>query len=302
MSQIRRRAGFRFRPAALTVAPLAVLALCAGAIGAAQASKPGGSSARRRIAQTAAVRLLGGFRAPPGAQRSATNPGPRALFGNPAQRPATPNVADRHRYFRVPGPTDEALNWVQAHLPAGAHQVSSGTAIGPGGASMFFVGDALPAANRALASRELLVAVARLHSATAMRVDAQVVWLTARPASERIPAGVRSVRVSSQRPGQPTSPAQTVSAAAQVARVVSLVNGLPAAQPGAYACPADSGPVVDLRFFSGGPTPRTLATAKADGSGCGGVGLAIRGRAQPGLSGGPRLIQRLSKLLGLSLG
>lgn len=117
---------------------------------------------------------------------------------------------------------------MQAHLPAGAHQISSGTARGPGGVSIFFVGYALRAGNRA--------------------------------------------------------------------------NALPAAQPGATSCPGDLGPLVDLRFTSGGPTPRTLATAKADGGGCRGVSLSIRGRAQPGLSGAPKLIQRLNALLGLELG
>ncbi|MDQ6606136.1 MAG: hypothetical protein M3Z06_06260, partial [Actinomycetota bacterium] len=84
MSQIRGRPVPRLRPAALTASLLVVLAVFAVAIGAAQASKPGSNSTSQRIAQAAAARLLGAFRAPPGAQRSANNPGPRALFGNPA--------------------------------------------------------------------------------------------------------------------------------------------------------------------------------------------------------------------------
>jgi hypothetical protein len=302
MPQIRRSATFRFRSAALPGALIAVLTVFAVAIGAAQASKPGRSASQKRIAQSAAGRLLGAFHAPPGAQRSAKDPGPVALFGNPAQRPATPNLVDKHEFFRVPGPTDEALNWVQAHLPAGAHQVTSGSANTPGAASTFFVAYAMRAGNRAIASRQLLVAVANLHGGTAMRVDAQVIWLTTRPASERIPAGVRSVRIVAQRPGQPASAPQTVTDAADVARIVSLVDRLPAAQPGAYSCPADPGPLVDLGFISGGANPRRLATAQADAGGCGGVSLSIGGRAQPALTGGPKLIGQLNALLGLSLG
>jgi hypothetical protein len=305
MSHMPERTVSRPRRAAFTVALVAVLvvvlAVSAVASGAAPASKPGRASTPKRIAQSAAGQLLGAFRPPPGAQRSAKDPGPRTLFGGPAQSAATPNLVDRHGFWRVPGPTDEALNWVQSHLPAGAHQVVSGSAIDPGGASIFYVGYALPAGNRAIASRQLLVAVTSLHSDTAMRVDAQVIWLTRRPGSERIPAGVRAVRVVAQRLGQASSAARTVTGAAQVARIVSLVDALPAAQPGAYACPNDTGQLVVLRFLSGGPTPRTLATAKADGSGCAGVSLTIRGRAQPGLSGGAKLIQRLNALLGLSL-
>jgi hypothetical protein len=302
MPRIRRSATSRFRSAALPGALIAVLAVFAVGIGAAQASKPGRGASQKRIAQSAAGRLLGAFRAPPGAQRATKDPGPQAFLGSSPQRPATPNLVDRHGFWRVPGTTDDALHWIQGHLPSRAHQVGGGFAGGVGRLSTFFVIYGLPAGNRAIASRRLLVAVANLHSGTAMRVDAQVIWLTTRPASERIPAGVRSVRIVAQRPGQPASAPQTVTDAAHVAHIVSLVDGLPAAQPGAYSCPADTGPLVDLGFISGGPNPRRLATAQADASGCGGVSLSINGRPQPALTGGPKLIGQLNALLGLSLG
>jgi hypothetical protein len=278
------------------------VAIMVAGVAAAQVITPARDANAKRTAQSMASRMIGAFRAPPGAKLSAANPGPRTLLGRAAQTPATPNLVDRHRFWRVPGTSDDALHWVQSHLPAGAHQVTSGSGGGPGGPSVFFVGYGLPAGSRAIASRELLVAVASRRAGTAMRVDAQVIWLTTRPASERIPAGVTAVTAVVQSPGQPGSPPQTFTDAAKVARIVALVDRLPAAQPGAYACPADAGPVVDLGFTSGGTNPRRLATARADAGGCGEVSLTIGGKREPALSGGRRLIDQLHSQLGLSLG
>jgi hypothetical protein len=58
------------------------------------------------------------------------------------------------------------------------------------------------------------------------------------------------------------------------------------------------GPYVTLKFAKAG---HTVATAVADGSGCGFVSLSIRQHREPFLAGGPKLIGQVGSLLGVRL-
>jgi len=140
---------------------------------------------------------------------------------------------------------------------------------------------------------------------TALRVDAQVVWIVPRPSTEAVPRGVRFVtatgrsvdiltgRVTTTGPVDVTEPGK-------VARIVSLVNELPLAQPGPIACPLDTGAGAVLKFYDrqGGPV---VAQADAGESGCGLISFWLRGKVEPPLSGGPGLIEHLNRLLGTHL-
>jgi hypothetical protein len=86
-----------------------------------------------------------------------------------------------------------------------------------------------------------------------------------------------------------------IRAPSKIAMIVSAVNHLPPLRPGAYSCPVDRGPNVMLRFFDAVGSP-PLATADADGSGCGVVGIAVRGQRHAAAQGGPGLIARLIRL------
>ncbi|HTX46044.1 MAG TPA: hypothetical protein VMD48_07200, partial [Solirubrobacteraceae bacterium] len=121
------------------------------------------------------------------------------------------------------------------------------------------------------------------------------------PKWERVPTGVRQIDVTVQElnvtNGRTTTTSTMVTDPNQVAKVISLVNALPPAQPWFTGCPADVGPDVTLKFLSAaGAAP--LATAYADGSGCEGVSFAVHGKQEPGLSGGYTLDRRLGRMLG----
>ena len=130
------------------------------------------------------------------------------------------------------------------------------------------------------------------------RAEARADAKAPRPASERIPSGVRRIAVSTEQLGGKPRLVASVTGASQIKRIVSWVDRLPLAQPGPVFCPADYGRRVVLRFLSGS---RVLATAVADGAGCGDVKLTIRGRSEPELTGGPGLIAHLASLLRRSL-
>ena len=155
-------------------------------------------------------------------------------------------------------------------------------------------------ANRAgLIDRMLAIEVTRAQGGgTALRADGQSAWLVPRPASERIPSGVRSIAVSTEQLGGEPRLVTTVTGASRIKLIASWVDRLPLAQPGPIFFPADYGRRVVLRFLSGS---RVLASAVADGAGCGDVTLTIRGRSEPELTGGPELIAHLASLLHRSL-
>jgi hypothetical protein len=119
-----------------------------------------------------------------------------------------------------------------------------------------------------LTQRELVVLAARSGnqtarsgSQTAIRVDAQVVWLPARPVAERVPPAARVLTVTSVFGLNPDPRATrldrafTVNDSATVARIVAVVNGLTRFPDGAFSCPAESGGQMRLTFFTrpGGP-------------------------------------------------
>jgi hypothetical protein len=145
----------------------------------------------------------------------------------------------------------------------------------------------------------VVLAVAN-HGETAIRVDAQVVWLPARSAAERIPAGVMRITVTpvfgfNRNPrAKRLDHAFTVTDPAKVARIVALVNGLPRFPAGSFSCPVDFGGQMRLTFSTrpGGPV---VARVTTEYGGCGSVSVRIGGRDMPALSEYPpsgRLLQQ----------
>jgi hypothetical protein len=183
-------------------------------------------------------------------------------------------------------------------LPAGARPLAS-----PPPALRSGLGFAWPALPGRLSSRVLLVAAtSRPGGSTAIRVDAQVVWVVARSPREAVPAGARQVDLREGR-----RPPFRLTAPAEVARIVRWLDELPVVQPGAYSCPLlVSGPVIVLdvrgrrgallaraRFALYGPGRSLVSTQ------CNPLGFAVRGRRQRPLVGG-RFLPRLERLLGRS--
>lgn len=251
-------------------------------------------------AQTAAQRILGKLQLPPGATRSAGDPSGSKL-ASPATHPATPNLVDVHSFWRVPGDHFSVFDWIRQHPPAGSTLETQGGGGVNGAISSQWAGFSFlsPTWGGAPSEMLLLTVTAARGGGTAVRADAQVVWQFERPAAERIPAGVQSVSVSERGLNGHRSGRWTVTEPARVKRAASILDALPAGQPGPVACPADWGPYVTLTFASG--RGEQVARAVVDGSGCLGVNLWIRGHSQPWLQGNASLVKQLSAALGISL-
>jgi hypothetical protein len=242
----------------------------------------------------AAQRILAKVQLPPGAVAAASDPSGGTL-AHPGAYPATPNLIDLHRFWRVPGDPAEVFDWIKAHRPAGSGASYSGASGDKEGITAQWMGFSVGGSSKTLVFG---VAAAR-GGGSALRVDAQVVWVLERSPTERIPAGVHAVKVSEQRLGGPPRGPWTITTHARLADAAALIDRLPASQPGLSSCPSDTGPYVTLAFLS--PSGANLATAVVDGSGCLGVTLSIDGRQRHGLEGNAKLVGELSRALGVRL-
>lgn len=256
-----------------------------------------------------AAAMLAELPLPPGSSESSTDP-PEAgsLLTTPAVGPpGTPNAVDEHAWWLVPATPAEALAYVQAHLPPGTTQQESGNGLGrPNVPENAFSGFTWPGN-----PGTLVVWVVRLaNGSTALRVDAQVVWVTPRPASERIPAGARLLRISVHAPSGASTgirstqarligrlPSRVISIV-RIEKIVALLNELRVQQPGLRHCPLGFGGSVQLRFYTGASAP-PLAVTNITAEGCGGVSLTLDGMAEPELEGGWYLVEEISRALGI---
>ena len=240
----------------------------------------------------------------------------------PEELAATPDVVTATQWWTAPGQPTSVLAWVRAHVPAGFSLGGSGSGgyNQPGGVApvpepsvqhpyVWFDQFSLPVVSGVLIQRWLLVTVAAHgHGQTAMRVDAQVVWLPARPAGERIPPDARVVTVTPvfgldpDKKLEPLKPAFTVTDPAKVARIVAVIDSLAIFPPGTYSCPIDFGAEMRLTFRTspGGPV---VARLTAEYGGCGVVSVSIGGRSMPALSdylgSGQPLQQRVLAIAGV---
>jgi hypothetical protein len=238
----------------------------------------------RAAARADAATLLSRLKLPPGASVSGVEPaGDGGQLARPAVGPAaTPNVVDRHEWWRVPGGPAAVIAYVDAHRPAGSRRFLTGAGV---------TGLDWGPRRGVLSQRRLIVqAVSLADGSTGVRADAQVVWVTPRPPRERVPAAERRLRVTVGRRSL------FVTSTSEIREVIRLLNALPAAQPGAVNCPADRGAAVRLAF-----RPRR-AVAVVDQAGCGDVALTLHGRRRPSLTGGRELVPRLARVLHLPPG
>jgi hypothetical protein len=291
----------------VSVVTAVIVAAGAGAVvGSAQTS----ARSNRRLARADTAQLLTRLGLPPGAVRSGHEPkGGGQVLAHPAGAAVTPNLVDRHAWWTAAGPPTALLSYINSHRPAGASLVSSGTVFG--GRAVVFETFGWPATDGKLSSRSLVLeAVGLPGQRTGLRADAQDVWITPRPASERIPSRSTSLVVSVRKAGKAVDGPFTFTKTIRIAAATVLINSLPASQPGAQACPAGFG--VDVRLvFRLARVSQPLAVADVNPEGCGGVGLRLRGREEPpltsqaflgsGLNVMGSLVQQLGTALGLPL-
>ena len=263
------------------------------------------AASNQGAAEADAASLLATLNLPTSAVRQAGEPaGDDGALGQPASFAATPYLVDDPAWWVVPETTQQVLAYVDDHPPAGGKPSLSGQGMSSGKPTVTDTGFAWPSVLGRLGVRSLDVAIVQLQDgSTGVRADGEAVWITPRPHSERIPAGARRVVISTTEGGKTVEGPATVTAHAEVAKAVSVLNALPAFQPGVYSCPADFGWRIRLAFYRTAATSNAapLAVAILDPNGCGLVQLALAGRRQPALSDGYTAAKRLSAALHFKL-
>jgi hypothetical protein len=260
--------------------------------------------------------MLAAFRPPPDATR--TGPLAVALLARVSQ-PMSPDLVTRTRWYRAPGAPLAVLAWITEHCPAGMTLSGSGGAgwipARCGSARQLRPPPAAPGMPRSGlhfppvwddtfsgAAGELMVSVAADGPGmVAVRVDAQVVWLPAKPAGERVPATARVVTITHV-PGSGPQPAGdapvTVTDPATVARIAAVIDRLPVYPPGIRFCPLDDGSGMRLTFRAAISGP-ALAVVTAQSGGCGTVAVTIGGKPMPALGQAASMQQQVAAIAGL---
>jgi hypothetical protein len=219
-------------------------------------------------AEADAAVILAGFVVPPGARKL---PGPPTGQANQMKditgSSASPNWIDKAGFWQVKGDPRQVLAWTASHV--GRTHTTGGLETNlpvPGRPETVWELDyALPPVPAVEDTRELTVEVADAGDGqTAIRVDAQVTWLPARPASEVVPAAATAVTLSvipngnlkNTKPPRPV----TITSPAAVHRITAMVNSLPVFPPGPRECGFNQGTELVLTFLAAQPG-RVLATA-----------------------------------------
>jgi hypothetical protein len=200
---------------------------------------------------------------------------------------SSPDFVDDVSWWQATGAPQAVLGWERAHLPHRFSAEGNGAFWGPGTAA-WSDSFSLPAVPGVLNPRRLLVEVTDAGGGqTALRIDAQVTWLPAKPASERIPSAARVVTITAipglDQHGRQLAPA-TITDASVVSRIGSLLDGLPVFPPGTYSCPMDTGKGLRLTFRATARGP-ALAVANIVLDGCATVSLTVGGATGPTLAG-----------------
>jgi hypothetical protein len=241
----------------------------------------GTAEQNRAAAVTDANSLLAAAALPDGVTRLSGEPaGDGGVLTSPPTLLTGPNLVTRTAFYRATASAAGVLSFVGDHAPAGAVAALSGSADTRDGHSYDFRGFQRPAIPGVLELRALTYAVAALDDgATGIRVDAQVRWLTPRPAAETVPAAARDLTITSGRR------VIRVAGAKRAQRLAQLLNQLDVVQPGlARACPlvltGRPAPRLVFRSHAGG---RVLATALVHPDGCASADMNVRGKAMPSL-------------------
>lgn len=262
----------------------------------ASASASPASASPEQRASADAASILSSFVPPPGAVRTTAVPGNLRVQPFPIRGA---NSVHDTSYWHVSGSPQSALAWEKAHLPSRFSAVGSGTTGSP--ATLWDENFALPAAQGVLTERGLAVAAVKTGGGQAtLRVDAQVTWAPAKPAAERIPAAAKVVTVSPAPAlvaGARMPSTVTITNAATVQRIASLIDGLPVFPPGSYSCPAGLDRSVEMTFkATPGGSPLAVVTAAV--TGCQGVRVIIGGHTQPMLAGGADTARQVLSIAG----
>ncbi len=270
---------------------VAVIGLGAAAIAAGSALGGPTTDPAEVRAKASAQQLLQRFTPPPGARAVS---GTGRLSTAPAM-PVTPDVFDLHRSWTVAGDPATVVRWLHGHPPAGLQE--SGGANG-GIQDMKAISYGPPIGGAAVPGNLWVAVVRNPGGGSEIRADAITTWTPTRPSAATIPRGATRIDLAHTLPMGPT-PTQpvhrvTITKAGDVAALVSALNARPLARTGAFSCPLDQGEHDDLAVR--GPGGTSVADARVEVGGCGGVSLHVVGQKQIALEGSGQLRALLARL------
>ena len=209
--------------------------------------------------------MLAAFVPPPGAKRLSSVPdGSGGILKHKAFTVGVADQLDDVSFWRVPASAESVLAFEKAHLPrqftltrwgsvgdtSGRRQAEASAphpAAAPHRQYLRCLGRPVGLAGvpGVIDLRELTVEVTDPSSSvTYVRVDANVAWIPPRPASEKVPAGVKVVTITASpnmnHPKGTPAPV-TVTSPAKVAKIVALLDGLSLKTSETISCPDEAG-------------------------------------------------------------
>lgn len=254
-----------------------------------------GETARANLARADAEALLSHLPLPEGAQLASSDPsvGQRLSgeFGFPS--PPWPGFASENRFWRLPGEPQEAMAWIETHVPAGAS---------------LFIDRATrafrfpPGQPEAIYEEQLRFATAPAEGGgTALRAEGAVAWFPLRPRSERVPAhAVKLIRIVKHQANfaadTSNSRSKTIRTPAVVKSVVAAVDALKRPAPpltGERACGHTVRRTMLEVQFLGSSQAAPLAKLVIGNDGCHpSIDMWVGTREEPELSSGPSRAER----------
>ena len=204
----------------------------------------------------AAQAMLAGTLVPAGSSASSSEPaGDGGKLGAPSRTFDSPNLVDLHQFYVVPGSAADVAASMEQHPPSGSSLAFEGT-----NSSEQVVVFTWPTSGPLFNDQTVLVnAVPLTGGGTGLRIDADVVWLPAKPRGDLITsAGVIDVQESEAT----SSVTAVITRRGAVADVLRYIDQLAVAPPGRAACPSQSGPTTRLEFKQRlGSRPFAIVTA-----------------------------------------
>ncbi len=245
----------------------------------------------RRAAFVDATGLLARLRVPVDARS-----GPAIPRSQLHELEAADNHADVGAQWTVLGTLSSVIGYVRRHRPRGSSLFSSGYDGNPGAITSRGITFAFSPSNEVLSDRHLSVSVSSAgHGEVELFAQAESIWLSARPRSERFSASTRRIELRITQPHHLTL-VRDVTRRPTVGRVIALFNAVPITQPVYYNCPA----FTTVRTFSYSllnQTGQMLARVRyqvplrAGPSPCEAMSVAIGGHGQHTLLGGPQVVE-----------
>ena len=276
------------RGLAALVATLAVAATgCGGgAVDGPDRTAPSNASDPATHARAEAGRLMSLVHVPAGA-KSATGSPAKAL-DQPSQTTATNDIVDEHRWWTLAWDAQKTVDWLTKNGVEHLKSSGTGTSGGPEGVTEYtLVFDAKPPTG--IDSEEVQLDVAPMpDGSSAIRADAQVVWLVNRPPAETIPSSIDRLELTAFNQGKQIG--HRVLTGGKARKLTRIINALPTAARAEHTCAADSG--YTLRVGAG-------SLVFSDDVACFDVTVTDNGKQLPVLAGSQPFVHAVASAMGL---